>query len=86
MASDRELTAECAGCGAEIPYRVGEQRGDGCFGEFLSTPLGDCYRRTCWDHDCVRRSREAVKGRPIKERVSAAERATKNGLSSRPND
>lgn len=66
---DKPLPVPCAGCGKPTPYEVGEQHGVGSFGEVLSTPLGDCFRRTCWTHECVRASRAAVGGRPVTRRT-----------------
>jgi hypothetical protein len=53
-------STSCAGCGEPTPYAVGE---DGSHGEWLRTPLGICFRRTCRRRECVEASRAAVEGR-----------------------
>ena len=52
----------CAGCGEPVPYEVGES---GSHGEWLRTPLGICFRRTCRVRACVEASRAEVQGRPF---------------------
>jgi hypothetical protein len=64
------LPVPCAGCGKPTPYEVGE---DASYGEFLSTPIGDCYVRTHRDRACVLRARARVDGKHIAERVSPEE-------------
>jgi hypothetical protein len=71
------LDVPCAGCGELTPYRVGDHPGDGSFGEFLSTPLGDCYQRTHWTRECVKAGRAKVQGRRIDERLSTGEKLTR---------
>lgn len=61
----RSPDVQCAGCGELTPYAVGGQPGDGSFGEYLHTPLGDCFHRTHWQRSCVRKSRARVQGTPF---------------------
>lgn len=58
------LPVPCAGCGTLTPYETTDQPGVGSFGEFLATPLGFCFVRTCWTHACVRTARAKVDGKP----------------------
>jgi hypothetical protein len=54
----------CAGCDQPTPYRVGDVKGEGSFGEFLSTPLGFAFVRTHWQPACVRAARARLDGKP----------------------
>ena len=62
----------CAGCGNPTPYEVDE---NASHGEWLRTPLGICYRRTCRVRECVLASRAAVDGRPFVPGPTREERA-----------
>lgn len=72
-----ELTAECAGCGAEVPYRVGAAKTEEgtCYGETLKAYLGRTFIRTCWDRECVlaARVKMGAPGPPAKRFIPKAE-------------
>jgi hypothetical protein len=70
------LPVPCAGCGALTPYAVGEHAS---YGEFLSTPLGLCFVRTCRQRSCVKAAREAKQGRPVKLTQSPAQESVSGG-------
>jgi hypothetical protein len=55
----------CAGCDTRIPGEVGTvPHADGtCYGEWLKTPLGLTYVRTCWTRACVLEARRRREGR-----------------------
>jgi hypothetical protein len=71
------LPVPCAGCGEPTPYEVGE---GASHGEYLSTPLGLCFVRTCRQRECVHAARAAKHGRPVKlsEPPTAAPRRTRS--------
>lgn len=68
------LPVPCAGCGTLTPYAVGE---GASHGELLSTPLGDCYVRTCRKRSCVEAARAAKQGRPVVRAVAKAQLAVR---------
>lgn len=71
------LPVPCAGCGEPTPYEVGDGLS---YGEFLSTPLGLCYVRTCRQRPCVQAARAAKQGRPVKLTEAAGKASRLKGL------
>ena len=75
------LPVPCAGCGELTPYEVSDEEGVGSYGEWLSTPIGRCFVRTCWDRACVLAARERLKGRRVvlRESKNPPARACRSG-------
>lgn len=59
----------CGGCGRRIPYETADpvdpavDRAATSYGEWLSTPLGLTFVRTCWDRTCVLEARRVRDGK-----------------------
>lgn len=55
----------CAGCGKPTAYTPGEDTGT--FGQWLGTPIGRTYIKTCRKRACVLAARERLNGKPRPE-------------------